>query len=178
LLTAPTYTAVYDSPIPSHGANILSRWHHEFSDRTYVDSQVFWDHDRSDRPQEKESLDTWDAEVTAGTKLGTGNDLTGGIGYRMSDGGLRGGLFTFTPDSLTTHLFSLFAQDQITLDPGRWTAIVGSRLENNDFTGWEFQPTIRLTFTPTADKVFWASIARAVRTPTWIEEISAFDASV
>ena len=39
--------------------------------------------------------------MTAGTKLG-GNDLAGGIGHQMADGGLEGGLFTFTPDSLTT----------------------------------------------------------------------------
>jgi iron complex outermembrane receptor protein len=178
LSAAPTYTTVYDSPVRSRGANLLGRWHHVVSDDTYVDGQTYWNHGKNDRPQERETLDTWDAELTAGTRVGTRQDFTAGLGYRITEGSLRAGVFTFSPDSVRTHLFSVFAQDQITLVPDRWVATVGSRLEHNSFTGWELQPTVRLTFTPSSEWVFWSSIARAVRTPTWIEEISAFDASV
>ena len=38
-------------------------------------------------------------------------------------------------------------------------------MEHNDFTGFEYQPTARLTYQHDERQVFWAAYSRAVRTP-------------
>jgi iron complex outermembrane receptor protein len=48
-----------------------------------------------------------------------------------------------------------------------WT--VGSKLEYNDFTGLELQPSTRLAWHPTASQTVWGAVSRAVRTPSSIE---------
>ena len=42
---------------------------------------------------------------------------------------------------------------------------LGSKFEHNDFTGFEYQPTARLLFTPTNKQSVWAAVSRAVHTP-------------
>ena len=64
----------------------------------------------------------------------------------------------------------MFAQDEITLAPDRLHLTLGSKFEHNDFTGLEYQPGGRLTWTPTERQTIWASIARAVRTPSQAED--------
>jgi iron complex outermembrane receptor protein len=41
----------------------------------------------------------------------------------------------------------------------------GVKLEHNDFTGFEVQPSIRGTYKPTPKQALWAAVSRAVRTP-------------
>jgi iron complex outermembrane receptor protein len=44
------------------------------------------------------------------------------------------------------------------------------KLEHNDYTGFEYQPNLRILYTPLVDHTFWGSVGRAVRTPSRIEE--------
>ena len=47
---------------------------------------------------------------------------------------------------------------------------VGSKFERNDYTGFEWEPSIRLLVTPSKQYSMWAAVSRAVRTPTSGEE--------
>jgi len=47
---------------------------------------------------------------------------------------------------------------------------LGSKLEHNNYTGFEYQPNGRLLFTPTNQFSVWASVSRAVRTPDRVDE--------
>jgi iron complex outermembrane receptor protein len=42
---------------------------------------------------------------------------------------------------------------------------VGSKFEENDYTGFEYQPNVRYLWSIDDRHAFWASVARAVRTP-------------
>jgi iron complex outermembrane recepter protein len=44
---------------------------------------------------------------------------------------------------------------------------LGSKFEHNDYTGFEMEPSVRLSWTPTEKQTVWAAISRAVRTPSW-----------
>lgn len=57
-------------------------------------------------------------------------------------------------------------QDDLTLVANRLVLTAGTRLEHNDFTGLEVQPTVRLLWTPSPRRSAWASVSRAVRTPS------------
>src|SRR5262249_13453543 len=46
---------------------------------------------------------------------------------------------------------------------------LGSKVEHNDYTGVEFEPSARLSWTVTANDALWAAVSRAVRTPSRID---------
>lgn len=62
-----------------------------------------------------------------------------------------------------------FVQDEITLVPDRFRLTMGTKLEHNDFTGFEWQPSGRFSWTPHPRHTVWASVARAVCTPSRTE---------
>jgi len=74
-----------------------------------------------------------------------------------------------TPESKTSILYNAFIQDEFKVIPDTLSFILGSKFEHNDFTGFEYQPGARLIFTPAKEHILWASVARAVRTPTRME---------
>jgi iron complex outermembrane receptor protein len=61
-------------------------------------------------------------------------------------------------------------QDQVALVPDTLSLLAGVKLEHNDFTGLEVQPTGRLIWTPTPSQRAWLAVSRAVRTPSQLEE--------
>ena len=62
-------------------------------------------------------------------------------------------------------------QDEIAIVPNKFSLTVGSKLEHNNYTGFEFQPSITPgPWSITPRQTFWAAVTRAVRTPSRIEE--------
>ena len=51
-----------------------------------------------------------------------------------------------------------------------WYLVAGSKFEHNDFSGFEYQPSVRLLYTPTERKTWWAAVSRAVRTPSRVNQ--------
>ena len=74
------------------------------------------------------------------------------------------------PPEITTNLYSCFVQDQFTLKEDFLFLTVGSKFERDDFTGFEWEPTIRLLLTPSKQYSMWAAVSRSVRTPAIGEE--------
>jgi iron complex outermembrane receptor protein len=70
------------------------------------------------------------------------------------------------PASRNTYLLSAFIQDTITVVPDRLHLIVGSKFEDNSYTGFEIQPSARLLWTPDEKTSLWGAVSRAVRTPS------------
>ena len=71
-------------------------------------------------------------------------------------------------------MFSGFAQDQISLGP-KLRVTLGTKLEHNDFSGFEFQPSVRMAWLPRENQTLWMAISRAVRVPTRIERDITID---
>ena len=67
----------------------------------------------------------------------------------------------FSPETRTSPLWNLFAQDEITIAPNRVAVIVGSKFEHNDYTGFEFQPTVRARWTPGGRDTLWGAVSGA-----------------
>src|SRR6266481_10045629 len=72
----------------------------------------------------------------------------------------------FVPANWSGHSFNWYVQDQITLKRNRVDLFIGTKLENSYFTGFDVQPSVRLTWTPTERDTFWAAVSRATSTPT------------
>jgi iron complex outermembrane receptor protein len=71
--------------------------------------------------------------------------------------------------SFTSQLGSVFVQDEFKLVPDKLTLTAGTKIEHNDITGFEFEPSVRAMFKPTANQTLWAAVSRAVVTPTFIQ---------
>lgn len=64
-------------------------------------------------------------------------------------------------------LFSTFIQDDIALNDTTHL-ILGAKLEHNDYTGAEFQPSIRLAWTPKPHQTLWTALSRSIHTPSQV----------
>jgi iron complex outermembrane recepter protein len=73
-------------------------------------------------------------------------------------------------------VFSGFAQHQIQLG-STVRVTTGAKVEHNDFSGAEVQPSVRATWDAAPGHNLWGSVSRAVRIPTRLERDIAIDAS-
>ncbi len=105
------------------------------------------------------------------------HDLIWGLGFRWTGMNVQGNdIFgDVNPEKRSISLASAFAQDTITLAKDTLWLTLGTKLEHNDYTGFELQPGARLLWTPTPHQSVWTSVARAARTPSRIDsDLSAF----
>lgn len=152
------------------GQNVLGRWTHEFSEDSNASIQMYYD--RIDRTSgiNNELRDTFDLDAQHRFALGERNDIVWGAGYRYSaDEITQSADFTMLDPSVGLQLASAFVQDEITLVPDRLRVTLGTKLEHNDFTGFEVQPSARVAWTPRERHTIWGAVSRAVRTPSRVE---------
>jgi len=161
------------------GGNILGRWTHRFSDTSQLTVQSYFDHSSQMFDAGRETNDTGDLDVQHRFALGTRNDIVWGFGYRHTVSDIPPSpILTATPERLGINLYTAFIQDQIAVVPDRFSLILGSKLEHNDFTGFEFEPSGRLLWTPGATQTVWMGVSRAVRTPSRLDTDLRYNAAV
>jgi iron complex outermembrane recepter protein len=158
------------------GGNLLARWTRAYSDDNDVSLQAYYD--VADRANYfgvlSQHYTTYDIDFRHHLPVGMWHNVIWGMGYRsVSDKvtSLSSGpaaVFELDPIKRTYDTASVFAQDEITLTDELFLTL-GSKLQHNDFSGWEVQPTIRMLYSPEQTWATWAAVSRAVRTPSRIE---------
>lgn len=170
-LASPTLTRQAPDKMSVIGGNVLGRWTHTFSDTSDVKLQLYYDRTEREAFVFGERRDTVDIDAQHSFALGERNAVTWGLGYRLSsDQTDKNKPVTFTPANDTLNLFSTFAQDDVTVVPDRLKVTLGTKVEHNDFTGWELEPGGRIAFTPDERNTVWVSVSRSVRTPARADE--------
>jgi iron complex outermembrane receptor protein len=164
----PPFTSTLTPAIDLSGGNLLGRWTRTFSDESNLRVQAYYDRTSRDVGFHAEDRDTVDLDAQHRFPLASFNDIVWGVGYRATSDRIRKESFalSFNPDRRTDHLVSAFVQDEIRLVPERLSLTLGSKFEHNDYSGFEAQPNARLMWTPHERHSAWASVARAVRTPS------------
>jgi iron complex outermembrane recepter protein len=167
--TAPFIRTVDADAILS-GGNLLGRWTRDRPDGTRVIVQAYYDRTHHAETIYAENRDTVDFDLQVSRRLGR-HELTGGLGFRWtaSDTSTPVPTVVISPARRTDRLYSGFLQDEFSLAGNRLRATLGVKLEHNDYTGVEAQPTARLLWTPTDRQFVWAAVSRAVRTPSRVE---------
>ncbi len=169
-LTAP-YSRSFPADDEVSGGNILGRWTHSFSDESQLSLQTYYDYTSRQDDSLAVSRDTVDIELQHRISLGSRQNLVYGAGFRQTALDLTDSFFLNITgnDHLTSQTFNAFVQDEISLLKDRLSLTLGMKLEHNDFTDFELQPSGRLLWTPDERNSVWASVARAVRTPNFVE---------
>ena len=151
----------------TRGGNVLGRWTRNFSDNSELKVQLYFDNAyRQLISGIMADVDTYDMDAQYSFNFGS-NDFVAGGGYRAINDNFQKGPATaaLIPASKSLALVNGFAQDKITLAKDV-NLTLGLKLESNSYTGLEVMPDARLAWDVTDKDLLWASISRAVRTPS------------
>ncbi len=166
------------------GANLLGRWTRVVSDRSDFSLQSYFDRTTlldavpalrigavavTPSGVLRDELKTVDLDFQHRLRLGAAHALTWGLGFRNTrDDTDNAPALAFLPETLDQQLYSAFLQDEISM--GKTVSlIVGTKLEHNDYTGLEVEPSARLLWRPSPSQTLWSAVSRAVRTPSRID---------
>jgi iron complex outermembrane receptor protein len=167
----PTFSRQFDQTHNHGGGNLLARWTHVISPTSDFSLQLYYDNVRRSDFYGTYSVDTFDFDFQHRFQPCKNNELIWGAGFRFqSDSFNTQNGFVVDPTARDTYLASAFVQDDVTLVPDRLHLIIGSKFEQNSYTGFEVQPSGRLLWTPNDRNAVWASVSRAVRTPNRSDE--------
>jgi len=164
---APIYGELVDTRNKTAGGYLLGRWSKVFSADSDMALQVYYVQSSMEDLLLEEDRQTADIDFQHRFRLGARQNVVWGLGYRVTwDEMVSSPYLQVTDPTKDLHLFSAFVQDRITVIPEKFWLTLGSKFEHNDLTEWEIQPTIRMTYKPFESQTLWASVSRAVRTPS------------
>jgi iron complex outermembrane receptor protein len=168
---SPPYVTRRLDQLDVRGGNLAGRWTHTLGDASEMAIQLTYDHAYRRQEQLFGTLRSNVLDFDFQHRLaGPGqSDLVWGIGYRLKADEISGAApINLSPPERSTHLASVFAQGEVPIG-SRIALTTGAKLDHNSFTGIEIQPNVRLLWAPGARHTLWASVSRAVRTPTRVE---------
>lgn len=151
------------------GANVLARYRRVVAADSQFLFHAYWDRtERRHAGTFDEHRDTLDAEGHYATSWGSHRTAWGG-GYRASrDRTAITPVLAFVPQNRTLTIASAFLQDEFPVT-NALRATLGLRVERNTYTGWEWLPNARLSYTLSPDDVAWAALTRTVRSPSRVD---------
>jgi iron complex outermembrane receptor protein len=157
--------ALFNDRTTVNAGNLLGRWNHTFSNGSDTSLQTYYDrYNRLDQGS-KEIRYTFDLDFEHHMTLGSRHDIVWGIDFRVtSDNVTPGYSRRYVPSRRTDNLFGTFLQDEIKINNSLWLTI-GSKFEHNAYTGFEYEPSAQLVWTPTGRQAIWMSASRAIRQP-------------
>lgn len=157
--------------IIASGDNAVARWNHKISEKADFQLQVYYDHTWRDFGNKfTEDLKTYDIDWQNRYHIGKRHVVTYGLGFRQMDHEVANlALFGFFPGIKTLYLYSGFLQYEVMLIKDHLRFTLGSKVEHNSYTQFQYQPNARLTFTPARHHTIWAAASRAVRNPSRID---------
>jgi iron complex outermembrane receptor protein len=169
---SPPFEATIDGNARLSGGNLLARWKRMQGDRSDFQVQAYFDRTSHFEPGYGETRNTIDIDTLDHLTLPGRQNFLWGLGARVSPGNFSQSvpILDFRPHHLTDQIYSGFVQDTISSLDGRLSLTAGSKLEHNNYTGFEVQPSARLLWNRTARQALWASVTRALRTPSRLDE--------
>ncbi len=166
-----TYTSPYvennDIEGDFTGGHLLGRWERNLGMDSDLGLQFYFDRAEWDSFVGGFRVDTYDVDFQHRFQWGRRQEIIWGLGYRYIKDKVSGSqIIRMDPSHDDQDLFSGFVQDEIALWERFAILTLGTKLEHNDFTGFEIQPNARLLLKADERNSFWFSVARAVRTPS------------
>jgi len=149
------------------GGDILARWTRTISNTSSLQIQSYYARDLRRVPLQSDFRQRiFDIDLQHNFAI-QNHEITWGAEYRWnSDTTFRTPVLSFVPDNRSYPLETAFAQDEIALAANRVKLQLGSKFEHNDFTGFEFQPSVRTSWAIRPEHFLWGAVSRAIHPPT------------
>jgi len=175
--TASNYFTTLNNPNKndkdSRGGNIVVNWDKKLSKQSSFILNSYFDYDEFSIPVLKRSAKTFDVDFQHFYNSSKDKQFIWGLGYRqiaddIEESTMLNGVvpINYSPDHRNDQWFTAFIQEKFGLIPDKLYLTIGSKFEKNDFTGFEYQPNVKLAYYPSRNQTVWASVSRAIRTPT------------
>jgi iron complex outermembrane receptor protein len=159
------------------GGNLLARWQHTTGEGSDIQIQTYFDRTNRQDLELGETRDTLDIDFVQHLRVHGEQELTWGLGARVSPSNyiqIAPGV-NFLPNKQTLSIYSGFVQYELPIVRDKLMLTAGTKLEHNSFSGFDYQPSVRLLWAPTEHHSFWTAVTRAVRTPSRIDDDVLFD---
>ncbi len=152
------------------GGGLRFEWRHTLSPTSELSVQGYFD--RMDRKEfiGRQEQDVYDAELRHRFQAGE-HLLAWGMGYRSTTTTISNSpiVMVQSPEKVDK-LLNTYIQDDFELIHDRLGVTLGSKIEFNDYTDEVLQPSARLLWKIKNRHRAWASVSRAVRTPSRAED--------
>jgi iron complex outermembrane receptor protein len=163
----PLFSSTFDDDFEVSGGHLIARWNHRWSAQSDLELQLTADRIEFETQPMGQVRDTVSLDFRHRFPLLESQDITWGAGYSLTADELESSFaVSFDPMSETEGLLHTFVQDEIELLVDLLKLTVGSKFEYNERTGFEYQPGVRLLWTPHESHAVWAAVSRAVRIPS------------
>jgi iron complex outermembrane receptor protein len=167
----PAETPIEDKSNVS-GGNLLVRWQHTTGNGSDIQIQTYFDRTNRQDLELGETRDTFDIDFVQHARVHGDQQLTWGLGARVSPSNFiqTSEGVSFLPNKQTDSIYSGFVQYELPIVRDKLMLTAGTKLEHNNFSGFDYQPSVRLLWAPTEHHSFWTAVTRAVRTPSRLDE--------
>ncbi|MGB6722518.1 MAG: TonB-dependent receptor [Terracidiphilus sp.] len=154
------------------GGNLLARWQHKMGEGSDIQIQTYFDRTNRQDVELGETRDTFDVDYIQHQRTHGEQELTWGLGARVSPSNFiqTSPGVNFLPAKQTDSIYSGFVQYELPLLQDKLALTAGTKLEHNNFSGFDYQPSVRLLWSPTSRQSAWAAVTRAVRTPSRVDQ--------
>jgi iron complex outermembrane recepter protein len=161
------------------GGNVLGRWTRVLAPDSDFRLQAYYDRTHLTLPVPAavfapagtlvDELNTIDLDFQHRFRAGERHSLVWGVAYRHTDDSVQNApALAFFPAKLAQDLTSGFVQDEIKLSESV-ALTLGTKVEHNDYTGFETEPSARLQWKLAPGRMLWAAVSRAIRAPSRID---------
>ena len=157
---------------PVSGGDLVMRWDRALSAKSDFYLQAYFDRTNRKSLQFDETRDTFDLDFVDHIGSLPRQDIIFGVGLRESPSNLiqTRATVNFTPNKLTDYIYSGFLQDKFDIVPDRLAAILGTKIQDNNYSGVGVEPSARLLWNPTVHQTVWAGVSRALRVPGRVDQ--------
>ena len=165
LANALPQQATFHSRTDVGAGDLLGRWNRTFSSRSDISLQAYYDKYNRHEQGGLEQRATFDLDFQQHLAIGARHNVVWGLGYRVTGDNLTPKYSkSYVPQQRTDNLFSGFLQDEIKV-VNSLSFTLGSKVEHNAYTGFEYEPSAQLAWTLPHRGEIWVSAARAIRQP-------------
>lgn len=170
--------ATFNERITVGTGDLQTRWTHRLLNGSETSVNVYYSHSNRYDQGMIENLNSFNIDFQHHLKIDTRNDVVWGLGYRATDETITSGYSTlWFPPRRVESLYTAFVQDEIRLASSiRFT--IGTKLEHNAFTGFEYEPSAQFVWAPTDRHTIWLSASQAIRQPSRQDTDLQFDAAI
>jgi iron complex outermembrane receptor protein len=173
---SPPAEVVQNAIASASGGNLLARWQHTTGEGSDIQIQAYFDRTSRVDIEGGETRDTFDVDYVQHARIHGEGNVTWGLGARVSPSNFiqTAPGINFSPNQQTDSIYSGFIQYEFPIVRDKLTLTAGTKIEHNNFSGFEFEPSIRMLWSPTEHQSFWGAVTRAVRTPSRQDQDLAF----
>ena len=162
----PPSTQLVADTLKYQSGNILFRWNKQNSNDSKWRVQAYYDYFKRHSRGASHQIHTFDIEIQNQIRILKNHEVVWGIGYRGVLDELESSFaFTFDPRKNYANTFNAFIQDEFQIN-NALRLTLGTKLEHNDFSGFEYQPNARLLWEVNDRHSIWSAASRAVRIPS------------